>query len=98
MEPKHAIQPTAYPHIVKIDGVCGGAAIIEGTRLAVWHIVDYYYHVGMSVEDIVLDWDYLKPSQVFCALAYYHDHHAEIDHLRECNSYEYWKEHFAHAA
>ena len=26
------IQKTAYPHIVKVEGVCGGAATIEGTR------------------------------------------------------------------
>jgi len=31
--------PTAYPHIVKVEGVCGGEAIIEDTRIAVWHIV-----------------------------------------------------------
>ena len=98
MELKRPIQPTAYPHVVKIDGVCGGQAVIEGTRLAVWHIVDYYYKVGMAVEDIVLDWDYLTPAQVFSALAYYHDHQLEIDALRERNSYEYWKEHHAHAA
>ncbi len=33
---------TAYPHIVKVEGVCGGAAIIEETRIAVWHIIGYY--------------------------------------------------------
>lgn len=52
----------------------------------------------MSVEDIVLDWNYLTPAQVFSALAYYHDHRDEIDVLRERNSYEYWKEQYAHAA
>jgi uncharacterized protein (DUF433 family) len=37
---------TPYPHIVKVDGVCGGEAIIEETRIAVWHIVDYYIGEG----------------------------------------------------
>ena len=46
---------TPYPHIVKIEGICGGEAIIEGTRLAVWHIVNFYYEVGMSVEGILVD-------------------------------------------
>lgn len=92
------VHPTPYPHIVKIAGVCGGQAVIEGTRLAVWHVVDYYYKVGMSVEDIVMDWDYLTPAQVFSALAYYHDHRSEIDEARQQNSYEYWQEHYAHAA
>jgi uncharacterized protein (DUF433 family) len=88
---------TSYPHIVKIDGVCGGEAVVEGTRIAVWHIVDYYYKVGMSVEEILADWDYLIPAQIFSALAYYHDNKAEIDRARQLNSYEYWQEHYAHA-
>ena len=54
-------QPTSYPHIVKVEGVCGGEAIIEGTRIAVWHIVGYYYRAGMSVEEILAEWDYVTP-------------------------------------
>ena len=96
---KKAVQQTTYPHIVKIDGVVGGQAVIEGTRIAVWHIVGYYYKVGMSVEDIVAEWYYLTPAQVFSALAYYHDHKQEIDEIREQNSYERWQqEHHADAA
>lgn len=92
------IHVTNYPHIIKIDGVCGGEAIIEGTRIAVWHIVDFYYKVGMSVEEILADWDYLAPAQVYSALAYYYDHKEEIDRARRENSYEYWQEHFAPVA
>jgi len=88
---------TSYPHIVKVDGVCGGESIIENTRIAVWHIVDYYYKTGMSVEEILTDWDYLTPAQVFSALAYYHDNKEEIDSLREMNRYERWQEHNSHA-
>ncbi|MFQ5859170.1 MAG: DUF433 domain-containing protein [Anaerolineae bacterium] len=91
------VNRTSHPHIVKIDGVCGGEAIIEGTRIAVWHVVGYYYKVGMSVEEILADWDYLTPAQVFDALAYYHDHREEIDQARQANSYEHWKERHAHA-
>jgi uncharacterized protein (DUF433 family) len=92
------IHRTGYPHVVKVEGVCGGDAIIEGTRIAVWHIVDYYYKVGMSVEEFLADWDYLNPAAVFSALAYYHDHKEEIDRVREENSYEHWQqEHLARA-
>ena len=100
MTTKHRIaHSTAYPHIVKIDGVLGGHAVIEGSRIAVWHIVGYYYKVGMSVEDILAEWSYLKPAQVFSALAYYYDNKAEIDSVREENSYEHWKQdQLAHAA
>jgi uncharacterized protein (DUF433 family) len=90
------IHRTPYPHIVKIEGVCGGEAIIEGTRIAVWHIVGYYYKAGMSVEEILTEWDYLTPAQVFSALAYYHDNQEEIDRVRQQNSYAYWQEHYAH--
>lgn len=90
------VQRTAHPHIVKIAGVCGGEAVIEGTRIAVWHIVGYYYKVGMSVEEIVTEWNYLTLAQVFDALSYYHDNKAEIDEVRRQNSYEYWQEHYGH--
>ena len=82
------IEATGYPHVIKAAGVCGGEAIIEGTRIAVWHVVGYYYKVGLSVEDILAEWDYLTPAQVFSALAYYHDHRAEVDAVRAANSFE----------
>ena len=86
------VHQTAYPHIVKVEGICGGQASIEGTRIAVWQLVGYYYKVGMSVEDILAEWDCLTPAQVFSALAYYHDHRQEIDEVREQNSYERWQQ------
>ena len=94
---ERAIHRTSHPHIVKVDGVCGGEALLEGTRIAVRHVVGYYYSAGMSIEEIVAEWDYLTPAQVFSALAYYHDHKDEIDLLRQQNSYEYWQERNAHA-
>lgn len=72
------IEPTNHPYIVKQAGVCGGVAIVEGARIAVWHIVGYYYKAGMSVEEIIAEWS---------ALAYYHDHRPEIDQLRAQNAY-----------
>src|ERR1043165_3061262 len=82
---------TPYPHIVKVDNVSGKEAVIEGTRIAVRHIVGYYYKAGMSVEEILAEWSYVTPAQVFSALAYYHDNKEEIDQLRHENSYEYWR-------
>lgn len=77
---------TPYPHIVKNKDICGGAATIADTRIAVWHIVGYYYKNGMTVEEILSDWDYLKPAAIFSALAYYHDHRQEIDLIRDQNN------------
>ncbi len=92
------VQNTPYPHIVKIQGVCGGEPAIINTRIAVRHIVGYYYTVGMSVEEILAEWDYLTPAQVFGALAYYHDNKKQIDGLRQQNSYEHWQKDQSYAA
>lgn len=90
------LQHTSYPHIVKVAGICGGEAIIENTRIAVWYIVDYYYKAGLSVEQILLDWDYLNPAQIFSALAYYHDNKPEIEWVRQKNSYAQWQKNQTH--
>ncbi len=84
-----------YPYITKVEGVCGGEAIIAGTRIAVWHIAESYYRLGRSVEEMLLDWDFIQPAMLFSALAYYHDHRAEIQQAIQVNSYEYWHEHYA---
>ncbi len=81
-----------YPYIIKIKGICGGEPVIEGTRIAVRHIVGYYYKAGMSAEQILAEWNYLTPAQVFSALAYYHDNRKYIDNLIYKNSYEYYQE------
>ena len=86
------IRHTEYPHIVKVDGVCGGEAIIENTRIAVRHLAGYYYRAGMTVEEILVEWDWLTPAQVYSALAYYHDHKDEIDRLRQANDYDSGRE------
>ncbi len=52
----------------------------------------------MSVEEILSEWDYLTPAQVFSALAYYHDNREYIDSLRQKNSYEYRQENQINAA
>jgi uncharacterized protein (DUF433 family) len=74
-----------YPHITKVEEVCGGDAVIEGTRIAVWHLFGYYYQAGMSVEDILAEWPHLTPAQVFSALAYYQDHRVEVEAAQHRN-------------
>jgi uncharacterized protein (DUF433 family) len=92
------IQNTPYPHIVETEGVCGGEPVINGTRIAVRHIVGYYYKAGMSAEEILAEWEYLTPAQVFAALAYYHDNQERIDDLREKNRWENARGNCNHAA
>jgi uncharacterized protein (DUF433 family) len=94
---KKAIRKTNHPHIVQVEGVCGGRPIIEGTRLAVWHVADYHYKSGMSVEEILMNCENVTLAQLYDALAYYHDHKAEINKDIWENSYEYWIERHAPA-
>jgi len=97
-EEGRTVQRTEYPHIVRVEGLHDGQAVIEGTGLAVWNIVGYYYKLGMSVDEIVHEWDYLTYAQVLSALAYYHDHREEIDQVRDENSHEHRLEEHASAA
>jgi uncharacterized protein (DUF433 family) len=97
-EDGRTVHRTEYPHIVKVEGLRDGRAVIEGTGLAVWNIVGYYYKLGMSVDEIIHEWDYLTYAQVLSALAYYHDHREEIDRVRYENSHEHRPEERASAA
>ncbi|HET6572255.1 MAG TPA: DUF433 domain-containing protein [Fimbriiglobus sp.] len=55
-----------------------GVAKIVGTRSKVRHIVMDTMN-GLSPEDIRVQYPHLSLAQIYAALAYYHDHKAEID-------------------
>ncbi|MCC6905992.1 MAG: DUF433 domain-containing protein [Anaerolineae bacterium] len=73
----------AINHIVKTQGVCGGAARIDGTRLTVDWIVGQMVYAGRTLAEMVEDYAHipLTPAQIHAALAYYYDHQADIDVL-----------------
>jgi len=49
--------------------------------------------MGMSVDEILTTPQHLSPSQVHSALAYYFDHHQEIDRELEVSTdVEQWKQ------
>lgn len=70
---------TEHPHIVRVEGVCGGEPIIDGLRVAVRQVVTPFLQ-GDTVPEIA-DALHITPAQVFHALSYYHDHRGEIDAL-----------------
>ena len=74
-------------HIEQTPGVLGGKPRIKGKRIAVVHIKQMHHDAGMSVEDICRDLP-LTPAEVHAALAYYHDHRAEIDAREEATNAE----------
>jgi len=65
--------------IVITPGTCGGKPRIDGHRITVKHIVLDHQRGWMSPDEIVSAYPSLTLSDVYAALAYYHDHRADID-------------------
>ena len=66
------------PYVGRKSAVRGGRPVIRGTRFlvsdAVWH-----YKRGLTVEEILQHFPHLTAAQVHGALAYYHEHQAEVE-------------------
>ena len=60
-------------HIEITPGVCGGKPRIAGHRIKVQDIVVWHEKMGMSPDEIVSEYPSLSLSDVYAALAYYHD-------------------------
>ena len=60
-------------HIEITPGVCGGKPRIVGHRIKVQDIVVWHEKMGMSPDEIVSEYPSLSLSDVYAALAYYHD-------------------------
>ena len=60
-------------HIEITPGVCGGKPRIAGHRIKVQDIVIWHEKMGMSPDEIVSEYPSISLSDVYAALAYYHD-------------------------
>lgn len=69
---------TVHPYITFRKDIEGGKPIISGTRTRVSNIIAYY-KLGMSPEDIAMEFPHLGLSQIHDALSYYYEHQAEVD-------------------
>jgi uncharacterized protein (DUF433 family) len=76
---------TEHPYIVKQEGVCGGRAIIKGTRIPVWVIAGWVKQ-GHSPQEIQGMYSWLTLAQIHDALSYYYDHQQEIDEDFQANN------------
>jgi len=65
-------------HIEITPGVCGGKPRIAGHRIRVVDVVIWHEEMGLSPDEIVSGWPTITLSDVYAALAYYHDHFQEI--------------------
>ncbi len=65
-------------HIEVTPDVCDGKPRIAGHRIKVQDIVIWHERIGMSPDEIVFQYSSITLSDVYAALAYYHDHLEEI--------------------
>jgi uncharacterized protein (DUF433 family) len=68
----------AFEYIVKEPGYCGGKAAIGNTRVRVNNVV-FLHKQGKTPDEIRTEYPDLTHAQIYAALAYYHDHKAEIE-------------------
>jgi len=66
------------PYIEITPGVAGGRPRVAAHRITVHDIVVWHEHLGLSPDQIAVDYG-LTLADVHAALAYYYDHRAEID-------------------
>jgi uncharacterized protein (DUF433 family) len=76
--------------IERREGVCGGAPVIAGHRLAVHLLAGLLRTYGDDRERIYREYEYLTPQQIDAALAYAAEHPDEIEELlrRDQQAYE----------
>jgi uncharacterized protein (DUF433 family) len=66
-------------HIEVTPGVCGGKPRLAGTRIRVQDIVVWHERMNLSADEIASRHPQANLAAIYAALAYYHDHRAEID-------------------
>lgn len=71
--------PVIGEYVAIQPGFCGGKPHIHGHRIKVQHVAIWHERMGMTPEEIVATYPTLTLPAVYAALAYYHDHRAEID-------------------
>src|SRR5438309_462436 len=73
------LRPEATRHIEVTPGVCGGKPRLAGTRIRVQDIVIWHERMNLSADEIASQHPQASLAAIYAALAYYHDHRAEID-------------------
>ena len=74
-----AAERIKHPYIVVRKGLCGGSAVIAGTKFPVRSVVNYVLQQGLSPEELVKEFHHLTLAQVYDALSYYYDNRGVID-------------------
>ncbi len=72
-------------HIEISPKIAGGKPRIAGHRITVQNVAIWHERMGKSAGEIASEYD-LTLADVYAALAYYFDHHEEIDRTIEENN------------
>jgi uncharacterized protein (DUF433 family) len=83
-------QALKYLYVEKHPNICGGRAVIKGTRIPIW-LIFRRYRSGQSPEEIQTAYPYLSLSQIHEALAYAFDHLDEMHADIEANTEARWR-------
>jgi uncharacterized protein (DUF433 family) len=67
---------TEHPHIVRLEGVCGGEPLIDGLRVTVRQVATLHQR-GETIPEIAEALG-ITEAQVYHALSYFSDHRDEI--------------------
>jgi uncharacterized protein (DUF433 family) len=83
---------TEHPHILRLEGVCGGEPVIDGLRVTVRHVATLHQR-GEVIPDIASALG-ITEAQVFHALSYFSDHRDDIMALMALEEQANWPERF----
>jgi len=82
---------SGHPYIEIISSRSGPRAVIKGTRIGVDVIIGYNI-AGYAATDIATDiLPHLSLAQVYDALSYFEDHHAEMTEVLKTNQPDVWR-------
>lgn len=70
--------PVSEKHIEVTPGTCGGKPRIAGHRIRVQDVVVWHEGLGLSPDEIVSQFPQITLSDVYAALAFYHDNRDSI--------------------
>jgi len=79
----------SHPHITNDPTICGGSAVIHGSRFPVRSVATYVLQHGCTSEELVAKFPHLTLAQIHDALAYYYDNREDIDREIVENHEEY---------
>lgn len=74
----NSMEAVISEHIEITPGTCGGKPRIAGHRIRVQDIVVWHERLGLCPDEIVRRHPSITLSDIYAALAYYHDHHGAI--------------------